>query len=40
MFFNKTLVLKKIEDLMNEGYSGSNGKGEWSEKVWACVKEE
>ena len=27
-------------DVGIEGNSGSDGKGEWREMVWACVKEE
>ena len=25
-------------DIEIEGNSGSDGKGEWSEKLWACVE--
>ena len=40
----KTMEKKRTGDLMEmligtEGNSGSDGKGEWSEMVRACVKE-
>ena len=39
----KLMERRRTEDLFGdvgiEGNSGSDGKGEWSEIVWACVKE-
>ena len=40
----KLMEKKRTEVLCNkdvgiEGNSGSDGKGEWSEMVWACVEE-
>ena len=40
----KLMEKKRTEDLMEihvgiEGNSGSDGKGKWSEMVWACVEE-
>ena len=40
----KLMEKKRTVDLIDmlgaEGNSGSDGKGEWSEMVWACVEEE
>ena len=46
MFGVKLMERRRTEDLMEiifigiEGNSGSDSKDEWSEMVWACVKEE